>query len=245
MKQPTVNKEHEKLYSKYLAALVRFYGRISLGDAFAIIQKQNKEKYDFLEFVIFARKEAEGKSKHQENGEFYILYQSEVFYGENDENPSAMEVINQCFLDLDEDYYELEAIADDYPFYIPQKQELLRYADDNYTKETPALRRLAEWVLRHQRKDLPFELAAEDVYSEAVMSSQMFSDYMLVLSQLSRWIDLSRSKQERDKQLDELINLLTEVHNTTRQWHLNGHTPKEIEALLKNHTLHDVESYYL
>ena len=51
--KPDILSEAKSIFRKYLNALAAFYGRISLKDAFDIIQYQNDSSYNFKEFVAF------------------------------------------------------------------------------------------------------------------------------------------------------------------------------------------------
>lgn len=51
----TIPIQTQRLFQRYIVAMVNFYGRITLGDAFDIIQYQNDASYDFDDFVAYAK----------------------------------------------------------------------------------------------------------------------------------------------------------------------------------------------
>ncbi|PZE19326.1 YecA family protein [Paenibacillus xerothermodurans] len=131
-------------------------------------------------------------------------------------------VINDYFGYEAEDEMELllEQVKDK-PYYIPDKQELLKYADSGYFEKTPQLNRLQEYVSQHLCKD---ETLVDDLVDDIQLACSMEDSLDAIIYEFQRR-SISFTKRE---QLQAILPLIMDVYNHTRIWSNRGHTPAEL-----------------
>lgn len=144
----------EKLLRSYFDAFANLYGITPLYRAFRIIQKQNPElkltEEDFLQFV----------DQLDQEERLYTIAGAEDIYDDVKEPtpPMKREIVAEYLYALDgfESYLELKEEQADKPYYIPEKDELLKYQDDFYSEETKEFLDLGAYlrnVLKLKRAD--------------------------------------------------------------------------------------------
>ena len=119
------------------------------------------------------------------------------------------------------DDYEafLESVKDK-PYYIPPKEELLRYAEIDYFERTPQLEALKNYVMQQLGKG---ERLAEAIVDDIQLVCSMEEPLNAIMEEFeTRKIRLSK------KQLNEVVPLVIQVNNTTRMWSNRGFTPDEL-----------------
>jgi Plasmid pRiA4b ORF-3-like protein/SEC-C motif len=115
------------------------------------------------------------------------------------------------------------------PFYVPAKEELLRYADDFYYEKTSHQEKLANMLA----KDFfgGSTLMIRDVIDELVGQLQIVHvNFQGVVRDF-----LARFDFKDMKQLNEYANAITMIANSTRIWENRGHTPDELFGMEKHH----------
>ena len=117
------------------------------------------------------------------------------------------------------------------PFYVPAKEELLRYADDFYYEKTSHQEKLANMLA----KDFfgGSTLMIKDEIDELVGQLQVVqADFQGVVREF-----LGRFEFKDMKQLNEYMHAITMIANTTRIWENRGHTPDELAQMEKHHLM--------
>lgn len=107
------------------------------------------------------------------------------------------------------------------PFYVPEREELLRYTDDFYfqiNKEYIALRDYVKIIANGDGEKA--EMVAEDVQGICQMDFSVEAAFN-VFNRLG-------VKLKNKKQISKVMELIMELANHTRLWENNGHTPAEI-----------------
>ncbi len=115
------------------------------------------------------------------------------------------------------------------PFYVPAKEELLRYADAFYYEETTQQEQLAKMLV----KDFfgGSTLMIKDEIGELIGELQVVhTHFQGVIKKF-----LGRFEWQDMKQLNEYMHILTKIANTTRIWENRGHTPHELSQMGKHH----------
>ena len=109
------------------------------------------------------------------------------------------------------------------PRYIPEKDELLRYADWDYYERTPQMDALTAFLMNegHQSRRDAEEIAGEIQYACVVEAGmeQIFD----ILSDYGAELD--------DSAVEAFVKVMMSVKNNTRLWANKGHTPNELAAL--------------
>lgn len=110
------------------------------------------------------------------------------------------------------------------PFYIPVKEELLRYVDDDYYEKTIHQEKLAQMLT----KDFNIsKLTGTDEIDSLIDELQgMDSNFQEVIKGFLVHFEIKDMKQ-----LNEYIHALTMIANTTRIWENRGHTPSELAQM--------------
>jgi preprotein translocase subunit SecA len=107
------------------------------------------------------------------------------------------------------------------PYYIPEKEELLKYTDDFYYEVTEEFDDLLDYVSDNLIKDRD---RAQELVEEIQGSCQIGSSMKYVMDNFDHFkVDFKSIEQ-----LNEVMKLVMELSNNTRIWENNGHTPMEI-----------------
>lgn len=221
--------ERIELLRRYFDAMNNFYQTIPLKRMFRIINSQNDEQYSEEDFLAFAE-----IARHERH--FYsILGQEELYDDMPVSKPFERELVHESLLDFDI-YYEMADAKCDKPYYVPPKDELLKYEDDFYEEKTPQYNAMAEFVhenIEHRSEyvddlmsDILFIVTSDDSSPEAALR---------FLKKFNVKINLS------ERQYKEFVKLYIDLHNNTRNPYNNGFTPAEF----LQRTGDQIESNYL
>ncbi|MDN4066569.1 SEC-C metal-binding domain-containing protein [Paenibacillus vini] len=109
------------------------------------------------------------------------------------------------------------------PHYVPDKTELLKYADDGYFEMTPQLVSLKAYVLDRMSDD-------EEMVDALVDDIQLACSMNAPLDQLIYEFERRDLVFENPKEAERVIGLIVEISNHTRTWANCGHTLDELGA---------------
>lgn len=109
------------------------------------------------------------------------------------------------------------------PRYVPEKKELLRYADWDYYEQTPQMDKLKQFLAEQCRQP---RCKAEEVAAEIQYACAVEAGIGQIFELLEEYhVDLD------DKSVSSFVEIITAVQNNTRLWANKGHTPNELAAL--------------
>ncbi len=203
----------------YFSAFAEFYHILPLHDAYNIIKRQNGELISKEDFIGFAE-----TVRHDDGFFYYVLGADELF---DDEPVEFMdrEIIHECLVDDIDDYICTLNSQRGKPLYIPEKEALLKYADDFYFAHTPQTDAMTEFF-REKMGMTPER--AEDFAADCVGSicCTVYPKEDPIKMTLSM-IDFFKVKFTK-LQKDEFIRLLAELSNNTRHCCNRGFTPNEL-----------------
>ena len=213
----------EELLLQYFDAFSNLYGIISMKKAYRIIEKQNPElnltKECFAEIV----------NSLDMDGKFYAILSEDKVYNEDAEDCGLFDklLIADYVLTFgdSEDYEKLVCEQADRPYYVPEKNELLKYADDFYYEKTKYFYEF-EYYLRDELGLTNSEGLAED-FAGMLLIDDYNSDE--VVSNLK---EFSRSKFKgfaNNEQAQKFFMLYINLRNHTRKHSHRGHTPFELD----------------
>lgn len=144
------------------------------------------------------------------------------------------EELEDAFIMIHKDYFVHEAIMlydefglmltkkGDKPYYIPAKNELLKYVDENYFEATKQYNALVNYM-KSNFFDGDEERAEDFCYNIHGMCKFEFEMQSIMESFNEQNINF------RDiDQVNEVMSLITALSNNIRIWTNNGHTPHEI-----------------
>lgn len=113
-------------------------------------------------------------------------------------------------------------------YYVPEKEEFLRYTDEFYCEKTVHQERMAKKLAKDffggslpKARELVEEIVGEIQVSENDIKSVVQSF-------------LGRFEIEDMKEANEYLSLFMKVVNTTRIWENRGHTPEELSPIARD-----------
>lgn len=163
---------------QYFAAMAKLYGIIPLRKALEIINAQNEpiSEQAFLAFAEIAR--------HEEHY-YAILGEDELYADGKKSAPMEREIVHESLYAVDlAEYDEMQDRQQGKPYYIPSKERLLPYADEDYF-ETTSQSNAVERYLRQEKK-LNTEKAAELLLEVQLHATSNEMNMQLVLDDLNR-----------------------------------------------------------
>ena len=216
--------ETKELLSSYFAAFSNLYGITPLYRALRIIQKQNPEleltEEDFLSFV----------NETEQEEHFYIIAGAEDIYSDVDDltPPLKREIIAEYLYAVDDfdSYDELRTEQEGKPFYIPEKEALLKYQDDYYVEETKES--LALGVFLREKLKLK---RADDVLENLRFTARMENtDPQGIIWEVERMA--GKGCLGSIEMINEFFQYYFAMYNSTRLAANRGFTPNELRERL-------------
>lgn len=213
-----------RLLRKYFNAFAHLYGIIPLWKAYEIIHSQcpriiNEEQ--FYAFAEIARHECE---------DFVILGEEELYVDGKKTPLSQYEIIDgmlfeKCTGEDGEAFILTKKYQGEKPYYIPDKQKLLLYADALYYDETKELEAVFQFFTRTLKmnevnvyfaiKDMCFTTRYTHSRDEEGLPKIVGVDY----------------RKFRKKDLHTFMDLYTNFSNNSRMQCNRGYTPEEMFAM--------------
>ena len=219
-KNGRLSEEMKELLCSYFDAFSNLYGITPLYRALRIIQKQNPElELTEEEFLSFG-------NEIEEEEHFYIIAGAEDIYIDVDEPtpPLKREIIAEHLYAVDdfESYDELREQQEGKPFYIPDKEALLKYQEDLYveeTKESLALGAFLRDKLKMKR--------ADDVWENLQLVARMEeTDPQRIIWEVERMA--GKGSLGSIGQINEFFQYYFAMYNNTRLASNRGFTPNEL-----------------
>ena len=197
-------KEYSDLLNDYAIAATNLYGIINQKDFVELFNAQNKRKTDIDEMFSILIK-------------FVSMNYGYCFWEDY--------IVNDDFEDNDfEEVAHYIRATESKPRYIPDKHEFLKYADWEYIEETPQLNKLRIYINRNLSKN---EDLTEDIIEEIYFLAKTEAktqEYIDLLEENEIYLELDQMKT--------YLGMVFDLHNNSRLWINNGHTPIEIASRL-------------
>jgi hypothetical protein len=224
-KQLALPDETRSLLYDYFEAIANFYEVLPLNDAYRIFDRQNKgmvTKEDFIAFSEIARHE-----RHC----YYILSKDELYLDAPAEEPIDREIIHESLVDVDfEYYYETAEMQYGKPLCILPKEELLKYKDELYIKETPYTKAMTEFFMKELKYDSEkSEELMSDCYSQIRLGGIFIKDVL-------HYLELMKIKMTK-AQMERFTEICMDMNNNTPLPCNRGFTPCELAARYKNNSV--------
>lgn len=190
---------------EYICALTNLYGHATPELICEIYNQQNHDACAIAEFDVFLMNPKESIENR------YVYIKNGTF-------------IEETLYLFKEKYEQLCAEQAGKPYYIPEKYQLLRFADLNYWEKPLEYEELEAYILREffpNQKVTGLNLADELFYH---MADNNFEASLQTLIHYEVLLD-------EDKASDPFLNIMQRLHNNTRMRAHKAHTPIEISKL--------------
>lgn len=208
--------ETKKLLERYLDAAANLYGIVPLSKILKIYNSQNEPIAEnvFLQFVD----DLDLSHKY-----YYIIGEDEFHDDVDIVSPIERDIVAEHIVMEDRDpmYYQIKEGQFGKPYFVPEKEKLLKYEDSLYIEKTLSFISFRAF-LRNQSyltKEKADEIA-EEICSSANVDNGSIDDAIKTAEFLGFKFTNSN--------MSEFIRLFTDMFNDTRL-HINcGHTPNEM-----------------
>jgi hypothetical protein len=194
---------HKQIY-RYLNACLSLYGAFKKEKFIEIFNHYSDEKLKQKEFLAVLNA---------------FLSRQQPFYEDDD-------YIASGYFD-DDNLEELEFLLkgnDDTPFYMPQKDEFLKFEDDLYYEMTPQLQKLKDFIIRNMKND---EQDVNELIDDIELVCSLEYPMQDVLDEFERHHVLFGGPS----QLIEITPLILDVYDNVRTWTNRGNTYCEISRI--------------
>lgn len=202
--------ERYQLIYNYICALTNLYGIFKPELLLEIFNSQNVDELTHIELM---RTYWHLYSRHQL---FFIhkgYFTSDYF----------------SYKDAQIEFEEMEQRYERQNHYIPEKEELLKYADDLYYEVTPQLIALKNHIIKNISKN-------EKLVDELVDDIQLVcsDSWQFSLQHILYEFERRNMRFKNQKEVERLLPYIMEVAKNTRLWINGGHTQAEVQSLAEN-----------
>ena len=187
------------LIKQYILALTSLYGQVSVEVVTKVYNGQNEEQIDFEDVESYL---------YEDLSEQYV-------YGYRDH------FVHEAITEHKE-FKSLRKKKADKPYYIPDKEELLKYADMAYYEKPKQYHDLLKYAQNN---------FFNGDYEKAEMLTQNIRWECIDGIIIQRVFDIFNRFEinfKDEKQINEVLKLVMDLANNVRLWENNGHTPNEI-----------------
>ncbi|MGN0144065.1 MAG: SEC-C metal-binding domain-containing protein [Clostridium sp.] len=196
-----VKNEYSEVFN-YLRACINFYGVIDVEFFLELFAKHHEDQPELTlkKLMYYLEK--------------YNIHNSEIVYYNGMLVCEAL-----CMYEGDIDKI-LEG-REGKEYYVPQKEELLKYSDEYYIKKTKYYDDLEKYLLKH----LKYKKEVEEIIGEININCVM--DTFNIQKTIER-LHMLGVKIESMKDIEKLMTLCVEFGNNTPKWINKGWTPSDL-----------------
>jgi hypothetical protein len=187
------------LIKQYILALTNLYGQVPAEVVVEIYNSQNEDQIGVDDVEVYFD---EDMSKH------YVYAYKDHF-------------VHETIMQFN-DFKSMRKKKADKPYYIPDKEELLKYSDMLYYEKPK------------QYDDL-IKYAEKNLFPNDHEKAEMLCDNMMWKcrddfrpAEAFELFNTFEVNFKDEKQVNEVLQLVMELSNNVRLWENNGHTPQEI-----------------
>lgn len=199
------------LITDYIVSLCRLYGIVDKEKVAEIYNMQNEDEITLTQIELMMESEQAMLEKH------HVYVEGSYF-------------VNETIIMFDEfDSYMKQKAGK--PYYIPHKNDLLKYTNQFYVEETKEYHVLLDYVAKELMEG-DYKRAHTEV-ADIQGLCHVEASPPEILKDMSRRIEF-KSKE----QLSEIMGLIVNLSNNTRTWSNNGYTPNELFETHERQHLH-------
>lgn len=186
------------LIKQYIIALTNLYGIVNKAKVVEIYNMQNEVKITEKDLLMVS-------TNVLEKG--FVSIHRDYF-------------VNDSILEFDE-FDLMMAKKGDKPYYIPPKEDLLKYVENGYFEVNKQYSKLVEYVKKSFfNDDQKAEWFCEDIYGTC--------QYDFDIQSVIQTFNDKKINFKDEKEANKVLQLVMELANNVRIWENNGHTPNEI-----------------
>lgn len=207
--------------SKYAMAAANLYGAIELTKLVEIINSQTDLNTSMEELIdVYSWREMLRGCQMFCCQDGFV---TDELYGDN-------------IFGIQEDYKNLLAQQGAKPYYIPEKDIFLSYADTMYTEKNEVYNQMvAFWTEKMEQE----EAKAEDICNELQLQIRNGAQTQQIFDELDR----QKIVFPDDKTIQDFTHCLMDMYNNTRLRENRGFTPVEIETDAPGNSVYSQETY--
>lgn len=196
---------------RYIRALVRLYGAVPATKVAEIYNEQNHAEVQPSELLNLTHVTLPAA----------LLIDSRIVVREGKFMDALLQNGNRLA--------ELEADASGKPYYVPERRQLLRWAEENYYEPTPQAEALRTYARRHLFKKV-FQV---DYWMN-------FAHRLILINKppaqaFSSLLEHGQIVPKDEQEIRKLADLFFDLYNHGRSWANRGHTPQEIKKERPTH----------
>jgi len=198
------------LHVEYICALTSLYGHVSPDRICDVYNQHHEEQLEYSEIEFYLT----NPDQQIENRYLYI---------------KQGKFLEEFLYLFEEKYEELMDKQKDKPHYVPEKEELLNYADLHYWEEPAEYKELEDYIHTHffpndgaTGRKLTTEIFDHIQMGDVDSALRLFEDYEIIF--------------DGKKESDPVLYIMQRLSNNTRMQANNGHTPIEISKIMGNPT---------
>lgn len=210
-----------KALQDYFCAFANLYAIIPLRKALEIYNSQNPpiEEAAFLQFAELIRHDL---------FPFVIMGADEIYSDwEGAVSPMDRLLIDDSLFIGEEDFPQLQEKQSGKPYYVPPREELLKYADEFYYEETAAYRALRDYLEKDKRMSRKkAAVLTEELWMTAYMGEAADNPRQLFDTAENMGCVLNGKDD-----MNRFFQLYTNMSNNTRIPSNRGYTPEELMKL--------------
>lgn len=216
----------KKLLADYFDAFSNLYGIIPMRKAYSIIEKQNPE------LNLTKEKFAETVAEMDLNDVFYFILSEDELYDEDADDCDLFEkLLIAEYLVIFDDYDDFENLRSEQeykPYYIPEKEELLKYSDQFYFEKTKQFC-ILENFLRDELKITNYNDLAEEFVT---LLSTDECGTVEIISEMKRISRPKFKKFANEQEMVKFFELYANFRNHMRKHAHRGNTSFEMDDCL-------------
>lgn len=187
---------------KYIIALSNLYGMVHKDKVVEIYNSQNEDQIDQADIKAILN------SPPEELEDAFVLILKDYF-------------VKETIVDDNEFDLMLNKKADK-PYYVPLKDELLNYVDENYFEKSKQYNDLLSYLRKNffKLEEEKAEWLADDIQGMCQFGVNMQTIFDSFNNMKISFKDMN--------QANEVVQLIMKLSNNIRVWENNGYTPNEI-----------------
>jgi preprotein translocase subunit SecA len=184
---------------KYIIALTNLYGQVSASKIAEIYNSQNEDQISIDDVEVYF---------DEDLSEYYVFFHKNHF-------------VHETIMEFN-DFKSMLRKKADKPYYVPNKEELLKYSDMSYYERPNQYYDLMKYIKKNF-------FAGDNEKAELLCENMMWKCRDDFRPQEAFELFNTFEVNFRDEnQVNEVLQLVMNLSNNVRLWENNGHTPQQI-----------------